>query len=62
LTELLKADPGQLTSETAATKGLGLGYRGLIVRRTKPDDVAGKKPRQVSEILSPTRFASASDL
>ena len=37
LRDLLLADPGQLSPATA-TKRLGLGYRGLIVRRVKTDD------------------------
>src|SRR5258708_2630203 len=42
LMQLLRADPLQATSMTAGTKDLGLGYRGLIVRRTKPDVGASK--------------------
>jgi hypothetical protein len=42
LMQLLRADPLQATSMTAGTKDLGLGYRGLIVRRTKPDAGASK--------------------
>jgi hypothetical protein len=38
LYELLKAEPAQISSVTASTARLGLGYRGLIVRRVKTDD------------------------
>lgn len=38
LYELLRSDPQQVTSVTSLNKRLGLGYRGLIVRRIKTDD------------------------
>src|SRR5437867_2065989 len=38
LYEMLRADPGQITLATAMNKRLGLGYRGVIVRRIKSDE------------------------
>ena len=37
LADLLLAEPGQATEVAEATGELGLGYRGLIVRNSKPD-------------------------
>jgi hypothetical protein len=38
LYELLRAEPKQISSVTTSSKRLGLGYRGLIVRRIKTDE------------------------
>jgi hypothetical protein len=43
LSELLRAEPEQMSSVTAAEERFGLGYRGLIVRQIKPDDGAWEK-------------------
>jgi hypothetical protein len=38
LYEMLRAEPGQVLAATTASSRLGLGYRGMIVRRTKIDE------------------------
>lgn len=38
LYEMLDADPGQVARVTTSASRLGLGYRGVIVRRVKTDD------------------------
>lgn len=71
LYELLYADPGQISPERSASKQLGLGYRGLIVRRSKTDDgpwdkAASKKDRGLPDAfrlgLNPASKESAATL
>jgi hypothetical protein len=51
LHELLSADPNQISPTARADQRLGLGYRGLIVRRIKSDD--GPWDRAMSETRVP---------
>jgi hypothetical protein len=43
LAEQVVADPGQLSAVVTADEQFSLGYRGLIVRRVKPDDGAWER-------------------
>lgn len=56
LYELLSADTKQISSVTTLNKRLGLGYRGLIVRRVKTDDGAWDKARKGRRRPLPDEF------
>ena len=52
-------EPNQISPLTTTAKRLGLGYRGLIVRRIKTDDGAWDKAMSAKRSHSPTNSASA---
>jgi hypothetical protein len=54
LYELLHAQPNQMMATTTAGARLGLGYRGLIVRRTKTDD--GPWDKAIAKRILPGEF------
>jgi hypothetical protein len=56
LYELLSAEPKQISSATKLNKRLGLGYRGLIVRRIKTDDSAWDKAMSARRTPFPNEF------
>jgi hypothetical protein len=56
LYELLNAEPNQISSETKISNRLGLGYRGLIVRRIKTDDGKWEKANSTRSVPFPDDF------
>lgn len=56
LYELLSAEPKQISSATRISKRLGLGYRGLIVRRIKTDDGKWEKAMSARRVPFPDDF------
>jgi hypothetical protein len=56
LYELLRAEPTQISSVTAREQRFGLGYRGLIVRRTKTDDGPWQKSLRARRRPMPDEF------
>jgi len=56
LYELLSAEPDQISSATIISKRLGLGYRGLIVRRIKTDDGKWEKAMSARRVPFPDDF------
>jgi hypothetical protein len=71
LYELLRSDPKQISRVTTSTQRLGLGYRGMIVRRVKTDDgpwdkaLAGRRasriPNEFRLGVKPAKKDSAAD-
>lgn len=56
LYDMVSADRGQLSPVVATDKRLGLGYRGVIVRRIKSDDGAWDKAMAKSRSPLPASF------
>ena len=56
LYERLSAEPNQISPEPVLSKRLGLGYRGLIVRRTKTDGGVWDKAVSARRGLFPDKF------
>lgn len=56
LLEMLRSDAGQISPVTTASRRLGLGYRGSIVRRIKTDDDAWDKAMSSARKSFPTEF------
>lgn len=56
LFERLRAEPDQISPVTAMNMRLGLGYRGLIVRRIKTDDGAWDKAMAARRVPLPDEF------
>ena len=56
LYELLRAEPDQVSPAATTSKQLGLGYRGLIVRRTKTDEGPWDKAMSGKRVTFPDEF------
>jgi hypothetical protein len=56
LYEVLSAEPSQISSVTSLEKRFGLGYRGLIVRRTKSDGGVWDKAMSARRVPFPNEF------
>src|SRR5229473_6585248 len=56
LYEMLRAEPSQISGLSASEKRLGLGYRGLIVRRIKTDDGVWDKAAFAGRVRFPNVF------
>lgn len=56
LYELLKAEPNQISPVTRLSTRLGLGYRGLIVRRIKTDEGMWDKAMSGRRVPFPNQF------
>lgn len=56
LLELLSADPRQMSPIAITNKGIGLGYRGLIVRRSKTDGGVWDKAMTARRTPLPDEF------
>jgi hypothetical protein len=56
LYELLSAEPTQISPAMSSSKRLGLGYRGLIVRRIKTDDGSWDKALAAGRVSIPNEF------
>src|SRR5438874_2607045 len=56
LHELLRSDPAQISPLRTTSQRLGLGYRGVIVRRIKMDDGAWDKAVSAARKPFPNEF------
>ncbi len=56
LTELLSAEPNQISPGRTLNKRFGLGYRGLIVRRIKSDEGPWDKAMSARRVAFPNQF------
>lgn len=56
LSELLKAEPQQISPVTTSDEPFGLGYRGLIVRRIKSDDGVWDETMSAQRTPFPNEF------
>jgi len=56
LYELLKAEPNQISPVMTLGMRLGLGYRGLIVRRIKTDEGVWDKAMTARRVPFPNEF------
>jgi hypothetical protein len=56
LYDLLRAEPSQVSAARSTSTRLGLGYRGLIVRRVKTDDGPWEKAMSSKRVRFPNEF------